>query len=87
MPLPAAVEVDLAEEEAPEAVGDSVPPEVRWRLRAVADLGRLPLLAALAHRAPLEAELVVLVPREADLAVEAVSLEVHRSFSSAMAGN
>jgi hypothetical protein len=53
------------------------------RLRAVADLARLPLLdhlAALAHLAPL--------PREADLAEEEVSLEaLHRSFSAAMVGN
>ena len=71
---------DLAVEEAPEVVVDSVQPEVLSRLRVVADLARLPLLADLAHLPRLQ--------READLAEEEVSVEaLHRSFSAAMVGN
>jgi hypothetical protein len=51
-------------------------------LEVVVDLARLPLLAQLA--------VLVLLEVEAELAVEAVSVEVpllHRSHSSAMAGS
>ena len=77
-----AVEAELAVQALPEAVVDLpqppvlAPRAVLSQPEVVADLARLPLLAQLAVLVPLQVE--------AELVVEEL---LHRSFSSAMAGN